>query len=121
MGKGETYSDPDATLIRDGIAHSHAGLHTGVGKSESHWTEEWYPLCLDTADESNCEASHWNTYGLRWGPDGFEMYLNGRIVNQAQSSEVPNYPAKDMYIVLNNGVSLSTVPLTARRGRTQWI
>jgi len=46
----------------------------------------------------------WNIYGLRWGPDGFEMYLNGNIVNRAAASNVTDYPSDDMYLILNNGV-----------------
>merc|ERR1712232_1332305 len=102
-GTGKTFNDSDATLIQSTWANSHAGLHTGVGGKR--WYEEWYPICLDVTDPSRCQAHDWNTYGLRWGPDGFEMYLNGHLVNSASASAVVGYPKENMYIILNNGVA----------------
>lgn len=102
-GKGASFSDPDALLIQSSWADSHAGLHTGIGGQQ--WYEQWYPICLDVKDPAMCQAHSWNTYGLRWGPDGFEMYLNGRIVNSATASAVNDYPTENMYVVLNNGVA----------------
>lgn len=96
-------ADPNAILLFPGIENSHAGLHTGTGGKR--WYENWYVLCVDNQDPKNCNAVNWHTYGLRWGPDGIAFYFDDQVMYSANAADIVEFPTKDMYFVLNNGVA----------------
>ena len=62
------------------------------------WADEFMP---DLDQNYHCEK--WHTYGFVWTKEYAAWYIDGKEVRRLSSEGIADWPAKDMYIVLNNG------------------
>ncbi len=64
--------------------------------------QQWADYFIQEYDRKfNCEA--WHTYGFLWTKDYAAWYIDGKQVRYLPATGIADWPAKDMYIVLNNG------------------
>jgi len=85
------------------------GQHLKTGDwPETHWIESWNAMCDDPSPSSkSCDVTAWHIYGLLWSPEGYDYYIDGQLRKRVTKANVNDFPTKDMYFVLNNGVRAS--------------
>jgi len=98
------------------------GQHLHTGDSPGYWLSTWKDMCHDPHKGStDCDATQWHTYGLRWREDGFDYYIDDVITHSTPASQVKGtYPSDDMYIILNNGVFADTPGRVIDPSQTPW-
>jgi len=114
----EYWGTPQNKKSGSGMLGQH--LHTG-DEFPGYWWSNWKDMCHDPRKGStDCDATNWHTYGLRWRPDGFDYYIDGDITHSITASQLQGgYPSNDMYIILNNGV-FSDTPRVIDPSETPW-
>jgi beta-glucanase (GH16 family) len=75
------------------------GMHLCYGASPD---QQWADYYIEGYDEQY-DATAWHTYGFVWTTDYAAWYIDGAQVRYLSSEGISDWPAKDMYIVLNNG------------------
>ncbi|HKK75102.1 MAG TPA: glycoside hydrolase family 16 protein [Saprospiraceae bacterium] len=76
--------------------------------------QQWSDYYIEGFDEQY-DADAWHTYGFVWTTDYAAWYIDGQQVRYLSSEGISDWPAKDMYIVLNNGTRTESPD-----ERTQW-
>lgn len=104
-----THNPQDYITLLPGPAGLGQHLHTGDYPA-TNWYDSWNRMCQDRTMAPKCAVADWHTYGLRWGPDGFDFYIDDELRHSMNASDVKSFPAKDMYLVLNNGVPYASEP-----------
>lgn len=75
----------------------------GMHLCYSPWPDnKWADYFIPEYDREY-QCKEWHTYGFIWTADYAAWYIDGRQVRYLSSQGIADWPAKDMYIVLNNG------------------
>lgn len=99
---GSSYTEPGSVVLHPGPAGLGQNLHSGA----NNWYDSWNVMCMDPLGNSTvCEVANWHTYGLVWGPNGMDFYIDGLVQKKLGAADIVQYPNRDMYFILNNGVS----------------
>jgi beta-glucanase (GH16 family) len=75
------------------------GMHLCYGPwPDQQWADHFI---AGFDDQYDCEQ--WHVYGFCWTSSYAAWYIDGQEVRRLDAAGIPDWPAKDMYIVLNNG------------------